>query len=107
MVTTLPQLAFDPQALRDVCRRCGIRRLWVFGSAARSDLREDSDIDVAVEYVPGQKPDLFEFVGHQDELANVLGHKLDLATLESIRPVVLRRIEPDLRLIYEADDDAS
>lgn len=39
--------------LEEICRRYHIRRLSLFGSAVRGELRPDSDIDFLVEYAPG------------------------------------------------------
>jgi predicted nucleotidyltransferase len=63
----------------DFCRRHHIRKLSLFGSVLRDDFRPDSDIDVLVEFEPGRTPGL-AFFGMQDELGEILGHKVDLNT---------------------------
>ena len=68
-------------AIADICRRFGVRRLEVFGSAARaSDFRPDtSDADFLVEFVPGSDlPFLRRYFGLQDALSNLLGRPVDL-----------------------------
>lgn len=55
------------EALAQVCRRYGVRRLWVFGSFARGEADEQSDLDLLVEFYPGQVPGL-DFIRLEEEL---------------------------------------
>lgn len=63
----------------------------------RADFRDDSDIDVLVEFDPGHVPG-FAFFGLQDELGRLLGRKIDLHTPASLsdyfRDQILREAEP-------------
>jgi predicted nucleotidyltransferase len=65
--------------LAEFCRRHHIRKLSFFGSVLRDDFRPDSDIDVLVEFEPGHVPGL-AFFGMEEELAAILGRKVDLHT---------------------------
>lgn len=65
--------------LADFCRRHRIRKLSLFGSILRDDFRPESDIDVLVEFEPGCTPGL-AFFGMQEELSEILAHKVDLNT---------------------------
>jgi predicted nucleotidyltransferase len=65
------------------CRRSHVRRLAFFGSVLRSDFRPDSDIDILIEFEPGHVPGL-AFFALQDELAQMLGHRVDLHTPASL-----------------------
>jgi len=42
----------DEAKLADLCRRYQVRELSLFGSAARGEMRPDSDIDLLVEFLP-------------------------------------------------------
>ena len=69
-----------PEAeLAEFCRRHHIHKLSLFGSIVRDDFRPDSDVDVLVEFEPGHTPG-FAFFGMQEELARILGRKVDLNT---------------------------
>lgn len=57
-----------------------IAKLSLFGSALSGTLREDSDIDLLVEFEPDQTPSIFTIVRMEDELAELLGRKTDLRT---------------------------
>ena len=78
-----PNVAIDREALSAFCRRHGIRRLAVFGSALRHDFGPHSDIDVLVEFEPGRTPGL-AFFAMQDELSGMLGRVADLHTPASL-----------------------
>lgn len=57
-------IAVDEAALAASCERHGIRRLALFGSTQRGELRADGDIDLLVEFAPGRTPGLLvEIVG--------------------------------------------
>jgi predicted nucleotidyltransferase len=87
--------------IADLCRRYGIQQLAVFGSAARGDMRPDSDVDVLVEFFPGVVHG-WDYFGIEDELAQLFGHNVDLATKKWLKPGVRARILPEARVIYEA-----
>lgn len=65
------------------CRRNHIRRLALFGSVLRNDFTSESDVDVLVDFEPGQTPGL-EFFNMQDELSEMLGRQVDLYTFKGI-----------------------
>ncbi|TWI75374.1 hypothetical protein LZ24_00825 [Desulfobotulus alkaliphilus] len=52
-----------------------ILKIGVFGSVARNDIKEESDIDVVVEL---KKPDLFSLIGIKQELEEHLHRKVDV-----------------------------
>lgn len=78
-----------------------VQRIWLFGSAARDELRLDSDVDVAIEFREDARGGLFELVAMQEELADRVGRPVDLGTLPSMRPYVRRNAEADMVLIHE------
>jgi predicted nucleotidyltransferase len=53
----------DETTLADLCRRYRVRELSSFGSAARGEMRPDSDIDILVEFLPGAEIDLVDYCG--------------------------------------------
>ncbi|MGH9853285.1 MAG: nucleotidyltransferase family protein [Blastocatellia bacterium] len=62
-------------------KSAGAREVYLFGSAARGRMREDSDVDMAVSGLP---PELFYRAGGQAE--DALGRPLDLIDLDEITP---------------------
>lgn len=68
-------------------RQLGVRRLALFGSVIRGEGRPDSDIDLLVEFVPGQKS-FDRFMALSDLLERILGHPVELVTIESLSPFI-------------------
>ena len=67
--------------IAEFCRKNGIRRFSFFGSFLRHDFRPDSDIDVLVEFKPGNTPGFFRLAGMENELSELLGgRKVDMRT---------------------------
>lgn len=64
------------------CRENSIRRLKAFGSILgdRDDLREDSDLDLLVEFEPGTRVTLLDMARMERELGELIGFKVDLRT---------------------------
>lgn len=74
------KISVDQERIRTFCKRHHIRKLAFFGSVLREDFRPDSDIDILVEFEPGQKVGLIRFAGIELELSDLLGRKVDLRT---------------------------
>ena len=62
------------------CHRNHIKRLALFGSALKGELRSDSDIDLLVEFEEDHVPGLITLAGLEIELTDKLGRKVDLRT---------------------------
>jgi predicted nucleotidyltransferase len=71
--------------IAEFCRRNHIRKLSLFGSASRGELRKDSDIDMLVEFRPGETPSLFDLARMERELSTLVGgRKVDLRTPQEL-----------------------
>jgi hypothetical protein len=70
-----------------------IQRMALFGSWARGEAREDSDVDVLVEVDPSIG---LRFVELGEALEMALGRRVDLVSRRAIKPSLWERIEPDL-----------
>ncbi len=66
--------------IAEFCQRNHIRKLSFFGSFIRDDFREDSDIDVLVEFEPGHEVGLIRMAAIERELSDILGRKADMRT---------------------------
>lgn len=103
MIRSLPQLEFDAERLVALCNRWQVAELAVFGSAARGQLRPDSDIDLMVQLRPGAPWGIKQFLGLKDELEDVFGRRVDLVRRGVIKnPFRLKTIERDLVVLYAA-----
>lgn len=71
----------------------GISKIGIFGSVARNEQTEDSDVDVCVEM---KKPDLFFMVHIKEELQELFGKPVDIVRLRSnMNPMLLKQIQRD------------
>jgi predicted nucleotidyltransferase len=68
-------------------RQLGVRRLALFGSVARGEARPDSDVDLLVEFAPGQKS-FDRFMALSDLLERLVGHPVELVTIEALSPFI-------------------
>ena len=88
-------LNFPEPALAEFCRRHGVKRLSLFGSILTDDFSPDSDVDMLVEFEPGQTPGMVGFGGMILELSAMIGRRVDLRTpfdlSRHFRPLVLRQ----------------
>ena len=92
----------DLQAeLAALCRRYHVRSLAFFGSVLRPDFGPHSDIDVLIEFEPGQTPG-FAFFAIQDELSALLGRPVDLHTPNSLSPYFRRQVQDTAYVQYSA-----
>jgi len=92
-----------PEAeIAEICGRHQVRELSLFGSAARGDMRPDSDIDLLVDFLPGARPGLLGVAAMMREFATLLGRRVDLAVKPALKPLVRPGVLADARLIYAA-----
>jgi predicted nucleotidyltransferase len=69
-----------------IVRSHGARRIRVFGSFARGEEREDSDLDVLVDLEPGR--DLLDIVAIKQDLEALLGRRVDVVTERAVSPYI-------------------
>jgi predicted nucleotidyltransferase len=84
------------------CRRHAITRLSLFGSVLREDFSPSSDIDVLVEFPPGEAPGFIAFAGMQMELSKVLGRTVDLRTPADLSHYFRDEVLREARLLHAA-----
>ncbi len=80
-------------------RALGATSLYLFGSAARGEARDDSDVDLFVDY----DPDRFSFVELirlRDQLTQILGRRADLTTREGLHPLLRPGIEAEAIKVF-------
>ena len=96
-------ITIDHSNLAAFCRRHHIRRLSLFGSVLRSDFRPDSDVDVLVEFAPGEVPGYLALHDIEAELSKLLGgRKVDLVTQRSLNRRLRDRVLASAELEYAA-----
>lgn len=94
-------IQFPREKIAEFCKRNRIRKLSLFGSALRGELREDSDIDLLVEFEPGHVPGL-AFFAMENELSEILGRKVDLNTPQFLSRYFREQVLAEAELQYAA-----
>ena len=76
----------------DEIRAAGATSLYVYGSTARDEAREDSDVDVFIDYDKSRLFSLLDFIGVKHCIEDALGTTADLATRDSLHPKMKNKI---------------
>ena len=105
-----PAIAQHLSGIAAICQRYGIRRLEVFGSAARANDFDPahSDADFLVEFASGVQPGLNAIFGAKADLEALLGRGVDLVEPGAVRnPYVLASINRHRAIIFSAENSLS
>lgn len=80
-----------------------IEKAWLFGSFAREEESYDSDVDLLIRFKKPNKIDLFEYVGLNQELEDLIGRQIDLVEEGYVLPNVQKQIDREKILIYDEE----
>lgn len=80
-------------------KQLGVQHLYLFGSTASGEAREDSDVDLFFDYERG-KLGLFQLMDVKERAAQILGRKADIMTRDSLHKVLRERIEASAVLVF-------
>jgi predicted nucleotidyltransferase len=81
-----------------IARKYGVERVYLFGSYARGDVNENSDIDLRID--KGSLKGLFALCGLYTEIEEALQMKVDILTTGSLKEDFLRKIQKEEVLLY-------
>ncbi len=98
-----PTIVLDIEALRGICERYHVEKLYAFGSACRDDFAEGSDIDLLVHFDKGLA--LADYLDNylllKEELESLFHRKVDLINEKYVKnPYVIKGIEKTRTPIY-------
>ncbi len=98
---TVAQQEIPEAQIGELCRRYGIRRLALFGSVLTNRFSETSDIDVLVEFRPGERVGFFRLADIEEELSRLLGgRKVDLRTPMDLSRYFRNEVVRDALTVY-------
>lgn len=98
-----PAVSLPKEAIAAFCRKHGIQRLAVFGSALRPDFRPDSDLDLLVQFEPDKVPGLFGIARMERELSALLGgRKVDMRTPQDLSRYFRQQVLEEAEVQYAA-----
>ncbi len=88
----------EKEKIIEICKRNDISYCAVFGSFARAEANEKSDIDLLVRF---SKPKGFNWLDAAFEIEDAIGKKVDLVTEKGLSPHIKDNVLRDLQVIYE------
>ena len=95
------QVVTIQEKIRPVLQEAGISRAGLFGSCARGEMNEASDVDILVEFDRDQDMSLLDFIGIEHEIEDVLGREVDLVEYHLLKPRIKDKILRQEVRIYE------
>ncbi len=95
----IDEMLVRDERLLKLCRKYLVASLKVFGSVARGEEREDSDIDILVQFV--HPVSLLTLVRLERELSALFGRKVDLVTEQAVSPYIREAVLSSARELYE------
>jgi uncharacterized protein len=101
-MTIAPGVILRESQIAEICQRYRVKELAVFGSAARGEMRLDSDIDLMVDFLPDARPGLLDLSAMKREFSELLGRPVDLAVKPGLKPRIRARVLADAHVVYAA-----
>lgn len=80
-------------------KHLGVQHLYLFGSTARGQARENSDVDLFFDYERGALG-LFQLMELKERASNILGRKADITTRDSLHKTLRQHIEAGAVLVF-------
>jgi predicted nucleotidyltransferase/predicted transcriptional regulator len=105
--THSPTQVFPPsiqELIIDACREFEVNKLYLFGSLARDEAHEESDVDLLVEFKRKGVTGAFDqFMGFKERMESILNRPVDIITNKRFRnPYFQQAVEAEKQLIYAA-----
>lgn len=98
----LGALEFELTLIVSLCRKWGITRLEIFGSAIRQDFDSSSDVDLLLTFEPGIVHGMFALGEMESDFEAAFGRKVDLVEKRLLKWVIRDRVLQEARLVFEA-----
>lgn len=91
---------FEP--IREYFKTQPVKKAWVFGSYSRGEERQDSDVDILVQYDrTNQRIGLFTILRIKQQIEKITGRNVDLVEDGTLLPFAIDSANHDKILIYE------
>ncbi len=84
-----------------ILKQYGVRKSAIFGSFVRGEQKQDSDIDILVEFKDRKNKTLLDLIGLELELGELLNRKVDVLTYHSIHSLLKDYILKEQEVFYE------
>jgi hypothetical protein len=95
MVLSLESLKANRAKILALAEKYGASNVRVFGSVARGEAQADSDVDFLIDLEPGRS--LLDHIGLKQELEDLLGRSVDVATPKTLHECIKDKVLQDAR----------
>lgn len=93
-----PKSSVNLNRLIAICRQNDVAMMGIFGSVARGEETESSDLDLLVRF--SKRKSLLAVARLQRELSEALGRQVDLLTEASISPYIREKVLKETKIVY-------
>ncbi|QTA38348.1 nucleotidyltransferase family protein [Thermosipho ferrireducens] len=100
-MTSVSKVHIEKQKLEkimEILKKNGAKKIAIFGSRVRNDWKNDSDIDILVEF--SKKPSLLEIAGIKLEIEDNIGEKVDLITFDGLDDYIKEKVLNSMVVVY-------
>ena len=98
---TTADLGLPIKPIEEICKRYHARELSIFGSALNGSAREDSDVDLLVEFEPGAQLSYLDLERIADDLKPIFGGRyVDIAKPKQVHWYIRDRVLAEARVLY-------
>lgn len=94
------RLHIPMDALSELCQQYYVRELSLFGSVLRDDFRDESDIDMLVEFEPDAPIGLFEHLELQEAIEQLIGRRVDLISKRGLNLTIRDEVLASSHILY-------
>ena len=89
------------ERLSEICGKNDVAFLAVFGSFVRGEQKDESDVDIAIEFDKSKRKTLLDLLRLENELSEVFKRKVDLGVFSSLNPYIMDDVKKEMLVIYE------
>jgi predicted nucleotidyltransferase len=93
MIYSVDQLK---ELVEPIAKKYNLKALWVFGSYARGEATEESDVDFLIDDSDSKALDLNGFIDMADEFEQIFNKKIDLIPVENLNAPTIKKYRPKL-----------
>jgi predicted nucleotidyltransferase len=86
--------------IKEILFEYNVKRASLFGSYARDDYDDNSDVDILIEFSDDNKS-LLDLIGIKQDIEERINKKVDIITYDSINPKIRENILKEQEVIYE------
>lgn len=97
---SMTQIDIPLNRLTDICQRYEVSELAMFGSILRRDFRDDSDVDLLVEFKPDAEIGFLTLARMQRELTAIFRRPVDLVPKAGLKPKIRQEVLSTMKVLY-------